>query len=92
MEAPVSEFGYTSASTRNGSTKSIRNMWWYWKDGRIFGEEEWQEIVYNREEWKKLLRLARNCRILHMPKEPMRAICVPDMIHSCVMSTIPRRD
>jgi hypothetical protein len=38
-------------------------------DGRIVGGEEWQEKVYNREEWKKLLRTARNCRILRMPME-----------------------
>jgi hypothetical protein len=37
------------------------------EDGRIVGGEEWQERVYNREEWKKLLRKARNCHILHMP-------------------------
>jgi len=29
----------------------------------------WQEKVHNREEWKKLLRTARNCRILHMTME-----------------------
>jgi hypothetical protein len=39
------------------------------EDGRIVGEEEWQEKVYNREEWKKLLRTARNYCILHMPME-----------------------
>jgi hypothetical protein len=39
------------------------------EDGRIVGEEEWQERVYNRQEWKKLLRKARNRRILHMPME-----------------------
>jgi hypothetical protein len=39
------------------------------EDGRIVGGEEWQEKVYNREEWKKLLRTTRNCRILHMPIE-----------------------
>jgi hypothetical protein len=33
------------------------------------GGEEWQEKVYDREEWKKLLRAARNRRILHMPME-----------------------
>jgi hypothetical protein len=33
------------------------------------GGEVWQEKVYNREEWKKLLRKARNCRIVHMAKE-----------------------
>jgi hypothetical protein len=39
------------------------------KDGRIVGGEEWQGNVYNREEWKKLLRMARNCHILHMATE-----------------------
>ena len=39
------------------------------EDGRIVGEEGWQEKVHNREEWKKLLRTARNCRIVHMPME-----------------------
>jgi hypothetical protein len=37
------------------------------EDGRIVGGEERQEKVYNREEWKKLLRMARNRHILHMP-------------------------
>jgi hypothetical protein len=36
---------------------------------RIVGAEEWQEKVYNGEEWMKLLRTARNCRILHMAVE-----------------------
>jgi len=39
------------------------------EDGRIVGGEEWQEIVHNREEWNKLLRTARNRRILHVPME-----------------------
>jgi len=38
-------------------------------DGRIIGGEGWQEKVHNGEEWKKLLRTARNRRILHMPME-----------------------
>ena len=38
------------------------------EDGRIVGGEEWQEKLHNREEWKKLLRMARNRRILLMPK------------------------
>ena len=38
-------------------------------DGRIVGGEGWQEKVHKREEWKKLLRTARNRRILHMPME-----------------------
>jgi len=33
------------------------------EDGRIVGGEGWQE------EWKKLLRTARNRYILHMPME-----------------------
>jgi hypothetical protein len=45
-----------------------------WKDkvrenGRMVGGESLQEKVYNREEWKKLLRTAKNCRILHMAVE-----------------------
>jgi hypothetical protein len=39
------------------------------EDRRIVGGEEWQEKVYDREDWKKLLRTARNPRILHMPLE-----------------------
>jgi hypothetical protein len=39
------------------------------EDGRRVGGEGWQEKVYNREEWKKLLRMARDRRILHMPME-----------------------
>jgi hypothetical protein len=39
------------------------------EDGRIVGGEGWQGKVHNREEWKKLLRTARNHRILHMPME-----------------------
>jgi hypothetical protein len=37
--------------------------------GRIVGGEEWQGNIYSREEWKRLLRMARNCQILHMPME-----------------------
>jgi hypothetical protein len=36
------------------------------EDGRVVGGEGWQGKVYNREEWKKLLRMARNRHILHM--------------------------
>jgi len=39
------------------------------KDVRIVGGEGWQKKVHNTEEWKKLLRTARNHRILHMPME-----------------------
>jgi len=44
---------------------------WQEEDGRIVGGEGWQEKVHNREEWKKLLRTARNHRILHTPMEWM---------------------
>ena len=37
------------------------------KDGKLVGGTGEMERVHNREEWKKLLRMARNCRILHMP-------------------------
>jgi len=39
------------------------------EDGRIVGGAGWQETVQNREEWKKHLRTARNCCILHMAME-----------------------
>jgi hypothetical protein len=48
---------------RNGWQDEVR------EDGRIVGGEEWQDKVYNREEWKKFLRTARNCHILHMAIE-----------------------
>jgi hypothetical protein len=43
---------------------------------RIVGGEEWVEKVYNGEEWKKLLRMARNHRILRMPMEGINTVCV----------------
>jgi hypothetical protein len=39
------------------------------ENGRIVGGEGWREKVHNREEWKKLLRTARNRLILHVPME-----------------------
>jgi hypothetical protein len=41
------------------------------EDRRLVGGKGWKERVYNREEWKKLLRMARNRHILHMPMEQM---------------------
>jgi hypothetical protein len=38
-----------------------------WQDEVREVGEEWQEKVYNRGQWKKLLRMERNRRILHMP-------------------------
>jgi hypothetical protein len=56
-------------SYMNSESTRPRNRWQgeVREDGRIVGGEEWQEKVYNREEWKKLVRTARNHRILHMP-------------------------
>jgi hypothetical protein len=39
------------------------------EDGRIVDEVQWREKVYDREEWKKLLRTARNHHFLHLPME-----------------------
>ena len=39
------------------------------EDGRMVGGEEWQEKVYDREEWKRLLRTARNHCILYVPMD-----------------------
>jgi len=39
------------------------------EDGRLVGGEGWKERVYNREEWKKLLRTPTNRHILQMPME-----------------------
>ena len=44
------------------------------EDGRTVGGEGWQEKVHNGEEWKKLLRTARNRHILHMPMEWMNEL------------------
>jgi hypothetical protein len=49
--------------TRNRWQNEVR------EHGRIVGGEGWHEKVYNREEWKKFQRMARNCRILHMAME-----------------------
>jgi hypothetical protein len=39
------------------------------ENGRIDNGEESHEKVYSREEGKKILRTARNCRFLHMTME-----------------------
>jgi hypothetical protein len=36
------------------------------KDGRLVGGICWRERVQSREEWKKFLRTAKNCSILHL--------------------------
>jgi hypothetical protein len=42
----------TRCRPRNERQNEVR------KDGGIVGGEEWQEKLYNREEWQKLLRMA----------------------------------
>ena len=39
------------------------------KDGRMVGGAQWQEKVYGREEWRRLLRTASIHRILFMPMD-----------------------
>ena len=39
------------------------------EDGRIVGGKGWKEWVYNRDEWKKSLRTARNLRVQPVPME-----------------------
>ena len=39
------------------------------EDGRMVGRDEWQEKVCDREDWKRLLRMARNHRIMYMPMD-----------------------
>jgi hypothetical protein len=39
------------------------------EDGRLVVGKGWKGRAYNREEWKKLLRMTRNCHILNMPME-----------------------
>jgi hypothetical protein len=48
---------------RNGWQDEVR------EDGRLVGGKGWKERVCNREEWKKLLSMAGNHHILHMPME-----------------------
>ena len=52
-------------------TGTQRNRWQdeVRKDGRLVGGTGWRGRVHNREEWKKLLRTARNRCILHMPMD-----------------------
>jgi hypothetical protein len=39
------------------------------EDRRLVGGKQWNERVYNREECTRILRMARNRHILHMPTE-----------------------
>jgi hypothetical protein len=65
----VSMTVYESGTTRLRDRP--RNRWKdeVREDGRIVGGEGLKEKVHNREEWKKLLRMATNHRILYMSME-----------------------
>jgi len=74
---------------------SPRNKWQdeVREDGRLVGGEVWKERVYNREEWKKILGMVRNRRILHMPTEQMNVhilVCSIEVSSYNVMSGINR--
>jgi len=78
-------FGHVQRMEENGIPKRVlymnlgttrlkgrpRNRWQdeVREDGRIIGRQGWQEKVQNSEEWKKLLRMARNHHILYRPME-----------------------
>jgi hypothetical protein len=75
-------FGYVQRMEENRIPKSMnlettrlrgrpRNRWQdeVGEDERLVGGKGWKEKLYNREEWKKLLRMARDHCILHMPME-----------------------
>ena len=65
LKSIKSEFGSNKAE--RWSKKQMQDE--VREDGRLVGRKGWKERVHNREEWKKLLRTARNCPILHMPME-----------------------
>jgi hypothetical protein len=60
---PLQIFYMNLETTRNRSQDEVR------EDGRLVGGKEWKERVYNREEWKKVKRMLRNCRIMHVLME-----------------------
>ena len=39
------------------------------EEGKLVGGKGWKKRIYNREEWKKFLRSARNRHLLHMSME-----------------------
>ena len=53
------------------------------ENGRVVGGNGWKERVYSREEWKTLLRTARNCHILHMALDstPSSLRCIAENLN-----------
>jgi hypothetical protein len=62
-------FGHVPRMEENGIPKGVLYQDEVREDGRLVDGEVWKGRVYNREEWKKLLRMARNCHILRMSME-----------------------
>jgi hypothetical protein len=71
IELPKAYYKWIWNQQDQEENKEIDGKMKWGGDGRTVGGEEWQEKVYNREEWKKLLRTARNNHILHMAMEWM---------------------
>ena len=69
IEFPKKVLGMNLETTRLRG--GPRNRWQneVREDGRLLGGKGWKKRVHNRQEWKKLLRTARNRHILHMPME-----------------------
>jgi hypothetical protein len=60
---------YMNLETRPSRRSTNRWQGEVREDGTMVGREGWQQKIYNREEWKKFLRTARNRHILHMAME-----------------------
>ena len=58
------------------------------EDGRIVGGEGWQEKLHNREEWKKLLRMARNANGMNEWRECI-ILCIDTVILYLFLSFCP---
>jgi hypothetical protein len=68
MGVPSSEVGYSSATTRRETTKSIRNMWWYWKEKKF---RMWLSEVYTPSVFRAELNTAgRSMVTVFMPLTP----------------------
>ena len=95
-------FGHVQRMEENRIPKKVLNMnlettrvrGWprnRWKDevrgdGRLVGGKRWKEMVYNREELKKLLRMAENRQILHMPMKWMNQCDV--LVQGNILGTV----
>jgi hypothetical protein len=51
MGVPTSEVGYTSATTRRETTKSMTDMWWHWKKTSFINEAVPLTTIYITEEY-----------------------------------------